>query len=218
MTEPPAGPALSVPATRRVMRRRLLTPVVVTVVGLAMLVAFVVLVTAAADHSDWLRSNGESTVGTVLGVTQNSGGGRQATYTNGSVRVSYRAGARELTATVSLGESARRYRVGQQVTVFYDPANPRDLTIDDAVNQGGWRLLVAILLVTIGVLTVGVGVVVWIRHGLYRRLLARESWRADDENARWVAGPRHRRVVYSTPGGAGLRWTKLPRNGGDAQR
>lgn len=164
----PEGPAISLPATRAVLRNRLRRAVTVLVAGLLLLVGFGVAVSAVDDSTRSLEHNGTKTSATIVAVR---------TGKAGTADVRYAANGTTMTGTLDLGAYASKYHAGQQVTVYFDPKRPARFTVAGADSQPQWSVWAMIVLLVGGAFLTAAGAASALSWWRVRRLLARLPWR-----------------------------------------
>lgn len=180
------GPALGHPSTRRETAARLWGSVALVVVSLILLAVFAEQVDRSVGAADALRADGVRVAGTVSGT---DGGDR---LMGDHVTVAYLADGVERSGIVTLDDVAPDYADGDAVTVFYDPADPARMSIDDQDDENWFSVHVTVLSLLVGAVGLPVGPVSAVRWWWVRRRLARARFEPAD--ARAVQG-RHKRVT-----------------------
>ena len=180
----PAGqPALDDGRTATALRRAMRRGWAVVGLGLACVVAVVLLSSTMADADESLRAEGARTEGTVVSVTADT------RWSEGSARVAFRVGGRERVERVHLAASADGYATGDRVTVFYDPEERDRITIDGIPYEPAWTHWPFILTI-VGSVTAGPGGAWMLRQARRcRRLLSEQPWQP--VRVRVPAGGRH---------------------------
>jgi hypothetical protein len=163
-------PAASSPATREALTRWRRSVLVTLAIGLACLAGFLVALGFVTAANDQLRQHGARTTGTVYTLYPDTG------HSSGHADVRFTVRGHQRFGSVDLGSDADSYAEGQQVTVFYDSADPSRMTIDDEDNQPGWTVLPMVLLLVGGVAAPLVAAVRVVRRRRAQQLLRSASW------------------------------------------
>lgn len=180
------APALDHPSTRNESASRLWAGVALAVFSLVLLAVFAEQVDRSVGAADALRADGVRVAGTV---TSTDGGDR---LLGDHVTVAYLVDGVERSEVVTLDDVAPDYADGDAVTVFYDPADPARMSIDDQDNEGWLSVHVTVFSLLVGAAGLPVGLVSAVRWWRVRRRLARA--RFEPAGSRVILG-RHKRVM-----------------------
>ena len=163
--------ALSEPATRRNVRRRILFALAVTVVAIALLVVAAWL--ALADRStNAVQQNGVKTEATVVAIVSAPSGRGQ--FAAGSATVQFPVDGQPRQASINTGTNISDVQQGQTLAIVYDKTDPSRAEIQGVRASSTGLPFVPVVFV--GVLMVGMAVVAT-RHVLaLRRLLGSQPW------------------------------------------
>ncbi|WP_326569590.1 DUF3592 domain-containing protein [Amycolatopsis rhabdoformis] len=123
------------------------------------------------NRSTWLLDHGDETTGQVTRVRTSSQGHDVPT-----ISIAYQAHGAPEQVDID-GDSGRDYRVGDSVTVLFDPADPTHARTPDEQNlSDGWMLafVIPLLLLIVFVPVTIVAAVTWARR---RRAAGASTWR-----------------------------------------
>lgn len=182
------APALDHPSTRNETALRLWASVALAVVSLVLLVVFAEQADRSVSAADALRADGVRVVGTV---TSTDGGDL---LMGDRVTVAYLVDGMERSGVVTLDDVAPDDADGDVVTVFYDPADPARMSIDDQDDDGWFWVQIMTFSVVAGAAGLPVGLVSAVRWCRVRRRLARA--RFEPAESRVVRGRHERITVY----------------------
>ncbi|HXB14708.1 MAG TPA: DUF3592 domain-containing protein [Solirubrobacteraceae bacterium] len=188
----PAGPALGDPATSSALHRYRRRGAWITLAGVALLVAFLVVVSIQGQHARWLLEHGGRVEGLVTSVSRGARGG-------GSVKVDYVVGGRLWHGTISLTETSASYAPGYAVTVVYDPRHPSDIRTPEEKNEPSWTVVPLMVALFAGLFMFVGGAVTLVRARRWRGLLASSPWRPYRVGAAPRVG-RRARLRLASPG------------------
>lgn len=155
---------LSAPGRRAGIRSQRRTWLSVTLLGVAMLSGFLVLVSHYESPALALASNGVRAQGVVTGVT-----GQGEPPANGAVDVQYGYAGQSFTTHIYRNDNSPRYRVGDAVTVTLDPSDPQIATVGGSDNMGPGMVWLLIVLLLGGGCVLVVGIAMLIATELSRR-------------------------------------------------
>jgi hypothetical protein len=111
------------------LRSRRLRYGLLSLLGLACLITFMVSAIAVSRRAELLEGSGIRYPGTVVTVDQKHLGG------GGSLEVLFRTASGERRASITLNDSSPRYRLGQPTVVIVDPVDDDHLSIPGETNQ-----------------------------------------------------------------------------------
>jgi len=187
--------ALSLPATHRAVRRRFSGAICSVLAAAAVLVAGLWSVSHFHAVSDGLRRDGGRTPGQITVVT------RDGKSRVGDAQIDYVVSGRALAERLDLTGHDGRYRRGQQVTVFYDRADPRRMTVGGQDNRPEWfgEVLVDGTDVDAAFALGGVGL--GLNTLVKRRRLASRSWRTGPASVTSMSNSRVY-VTFDDPAGS----------------
>jgi Protein of unknown function (DUF3592) len=126
----------------RSLRRAWLSMVLL---GVAMLVAFVVLVNHYEGSATTLESSGAHVQGVVTSVIAQG----EAPF-DGSIDVEYVYAGQSFDAHIYRDDNSPFYHVGEAVTVTVDPSDPQVATVGSSDNQGPGMVLLLVVLLLLG--------------------------------------------------------------------
>lgn len=144
----PADPSLAGHATGRLLRRSLF----VALSGVLLLVGFGIAIGVNAGNNDELLATGARTDGVVVAY-------HDRIKIPDLIDVQFLRGSQQELAEISLNDSSPRYRVGDQVTVIYDPADPSRVRTDAEENDPGIFLLPVIIALILGLIMMPGGLI-----------------------------------------------------------
>jgi len=127
------------------------------IAGVVLLAAFVFALFLVDRDATYLHDHGVRVQGTVSQTSPDTGS------SSGHIRVTYTAAGQVLQRPVDLGSEVSSYRVGQTVTVYYDPHRPGHMTIEGASNQPSWSVWLMIFLLVGGGVLIVIGVIALVR-------------------------------------------------------
>jgi hypothetical protein len=169
-----------------------------------LLIALAVFVGRIEADTRWLEVHGASTVGVVQKLHEEP----TRRGVQRSADVAYQVGSDWFATRIWLHDGSEEHAVGSQVRVLYDPAAPERAAIDG--ERGGSPLeVLAVAVLLVGALfALGGAVGTARRVVLWRRTLARASWRAFACEAVPVPGANSTRLLVALrplgePGGDG---------------
>jgi uncharacterized protein DUF3592 len=169
--EVPAGPALSDSRTAHALRRYRLVGWLSVVIGVAAFISSLVVISDQANAANELLRIGRQTPGVVTHYSPGFGN-----YTDGYFDVTYVADGARRSGVVHLTETSASYRVGEHVTVVYDPKQPTRIRTPQEQNEPAstvWPIIIG-MVGGLGLL-IG-GWIVLVHHGRWKRVLERGSW------------------------------------------
>jgi hypothetical protein len=167
---------------RAAMRGDLRRGITLLVCGAVLFLAAGLLLGPASDRQDRLEAEGTQVEGTVVDV---SGGGRAPDSV--TFRYTYDGVEHE----VQIGGS-NAYDIGERVTVYVDPDDPRSATLAGEQPQSGPAYVLTMVLVVASLLLLGSGVVLLFLAG-------RNAWRSRFGRNGW---PTSHNCRYATRGRA----------------
>lgn len=160
------------------MRKRLRSPrrawILVTLLGAAMLTAFLVLVVHYEGPAQALESSGVHVGGVITSVT-----GQGEAPADGAVDVHYSYAGQAFDTRVYRDDSSPFYHVGEAVTVSLDPSDPQVATVGGSDNEGPVVVVVLIVLLLGGGTAVFLGLWMLIAMRLARRKAPSATIQAD---------------------------------------
>lgn len=165
----PASNALDEPWAQAIVRRSRRASLRSLGIGLVLFILVGSLANHFVGNSQRLRDEGYHTQGTIVGRTA-------LNVKDGTATVDYVVADRHYREAVALGNKASRYSVGQQVTVYYDPDDPVEMTIDDIDNEPAWTVLPMAVGFVASITLLVAGVVNLVRNRAIRRLLRASTW------------------------------------------
>lgn len=171
-TENTAG--LQAPGMRGDLRSRRRAWLSVTLLGAAMLIAFLVLVDHYEGPALALESSGAHVEGVITSVI-----GQGEAPVDGAVVVHYSYAGQTFDTHVYRSDTSPLYYVGEAVTVTLDPADPRVATVGGSDNESPALVGLLVVLLLGGGIAVFLGLFVLIGMSLTRRRARRASVRAD---------------------------------------
>lgn len=166
-TESADGLAQAVRDASRSARRAWLS---VTLLGVAMLIAFVLLVDHYEGQAMVLDSSGVPVQGVVTSVTGD--GQRQF---DGSIDVRYAYGGQTFDTRIYLDDTSPTYQAGEAVTVTVDPADPQTATVGGSDNEGPGLVVLLVVLLVGGGAAAFIGFWMLVAMQLARRRTRRET-------------------------------------------
>lgn len=165
-----AGPAISVPATRRAVSPRRVRAVLALLAGLICLAGAAGTLGLATPDYDAVRRDGVRTTGTVAQLYPEMRGAP------GLAVFRYVAGDVPEQGQLEVGSSVDDYAVGQVVTLYYDPAHPRRIAVDGVDDGLTGPIGIVLALLVAGLLLLVEGVRSLVRRRSVRRLLMSGPW------------------------------------------
>ena len=166
---PREGSALSDEATATAVTRSLRRAWAVVCLGAVSVCALIVLDRVGTSLDAEFMAASARTSGTILELQLD------ARWDRGSASVRFTAGSATTVRSVVLGSLVDDYAEGEDVTVFYDPADPDRVTIDDVMYEPAW---VGWLMVPAfgGTLCLPYGAWLVVQNRRMRRLLRDRPW------------------------------------------
>lgn len=161
------GLPLAARVAGRSARRALLS---VILLGVAMLIAFVVLVDHYEGQAMMLDSSGVRVQGVVTSVT-----GHGLRQIDRSVDVRYAYGGQTFNTRIYLDDNSPTYQAGKAVTVTLDPSDPQIATVGGSDNEGPGLVVLLVALLVGGGAAVFIGFWVLVGAQLARRRTRREN-------------------------------------------
>lgn len=147
----------------------------VTLLGAAMLIAFVVLVNHYAGPAMDLESSGAHVEGEVTSVI-----GQGQAPVDGAIDVQYVYAGQTFDAHIYRDDASPFYHVGEAVTVAVDSSDPQVATVGGSDNQGPAAVVLFVALLLVGAAALFLGLVMLIAMRLTRRKARRAIMQADD--------------------------------------
>ncbi|SDC46382.1 hypothetical protein SAMN05660690_1539 [Geodermatophilus telluris] len=196
----PAAPARTLDRTETALRRAFRSVWASTALGVVCAIVFLGLIGVMTRADGELRLAGARAEGTVVQVEPDS------RSSHGGALVEFDLAGEDVVRPVDLGAHADGYEAGDPVVVWYDPADPSRLTIDDVVYEPPWTTWPAVVAV-VGVLFAP-ALAVWTLSGVWRadRLLSRGSWQPVRVHVTAGRGA----LLFRTPDGTVWRSTRGP--------
>ena len=145
-----------------------------TLLGAAMLTAFLVLVVHYEGPAQALESSGVHVGGVITSVT-----GQGEAPADGAVDVHYSYAGQAFDTRVYRDDSSPFYHVGEAVTVSLDPSDPQVATVGGSDNEGPVVVVVLIVLLLGGGTAVFLGLWMLIAMRLARRKAPSATIQAD---------------------------------------
>ncbi|SFP19965.1 hypothetical protein SAMN05660464_2455 [Geodermatophilus dictyosporus] len=192
------APARSFDRTATALRRAFRGVWALTALGVVCAVVFMGLLGVMARADGELRLAGARAEGTLLRVDPDTATSR------GGASVGFAVAGEDLVRHVDLGAYADSYVPGDAVVVWYDPADPSRVTVDDVAYDPPGTTWPAVL-AFVGVLFSPV-LAVWTLAGVWRtdRLLSQRPW----QQVRVSVTEGHGALLFRTPDGTVWRSTR----------
>jgi hypothetical protein len=170
---------LDAPGVRGAFRSQRRAWLSVTLLGMTMLIAFLVLVDHYEGQASALESSGVHIEGVVTRVT---GQGEVVltkegeVKTDGAVDVQYVYAGQTFDTHIYLDDTSPTYRAGEAVTVTLDPSDPQIATVGGSDNEGPALVTLLAVLLVGGGFAVVLGLGMLIRTRLAQRRAASSGW------------------------------------------
>jgi hypothetical protein len=169
---------LGIPGRSRLRRQRAL---IVTLAGVVVLIAWLVLVVHAEGPAMTMPARGVRASGVITEVSQSD-----AAQPGGAVDVGYLYKGRYFDGHVFLADDSPSYRIGQPVTVTVDPLHPQDVTVGGSDNLSPALVWMLVGLLLAGSLLVIYGVAFWVSGSSFaRRRLRTRQFHASPRSTNW---------------------------------
>jgi hypothetical protein len=172
VTQPAGG--LDAPGVRERFRSQRRVWLSVAILGVAMLIAFLVLVNHYEGPASALQSSGVHVEGVVTSVISQG----EAPF-DGAVDVRYVYAGQTFDTHIYRDDVSPTYRVGEAVTITLDPSDPRVATVGGSDNLRPAVVGLLVVLVLVGGCAVFLGFGMLIALRLTRRKARRAAVQAD---------------------------------------
>jgi hypothetical protein len=163
----PVDPQIATRAVRQLLRRGL----VLMAVGLFGLIAAIVPGLVLNARAAALHTGGGQTPGIVVETKP----GFWAF--DGWISLRYTVDGVERVGEIALSGPVSRYQVGDQVTVYYDPADPERIRTQDDDNNPTWASIVLSAFLLVGFVLLPVGLAATLRWRGRARVVREHGWR-----------------------------------------
>jgi hypothetical protein len=165
---------IGAPGNRKGLRSLRRVWLSLTLLGAAMLTAFLVLVVHYEGPASALESSGVHVEGVITSVT-----GQEEAPVDGAVDVQYSYAGQAFNTRVYRDDTSPLYHVGEAVTVTLDPSDPQVATVGGSDNEAPAQVWLLVVLLLGGGLAVVLGLAILIDVRLARRKARMAPLQAD---------------------------------------